>query len=234
MSSLLQWTNYNEVRRRTIGNELIQFYLTVGLVYASQSNPAIIVPPSLRSVFIRVETIGGKLVIFVIGFPTVARHIINDDAVQKHLARGRTVGHALLNKITSLGAVEHCMSASFRIRILQEKSQILNDENAEIAIFHSRINRLEPNVIRSVSTVYPGENGRVQNTTYRTDNTPGLYVNNRRYNSASALLPVIRKRSATVQAFVNELFERYYDQNPRGPVQDTLNGVTVVCKLASM
>mmetsp|Transcript_4446 Transcript_4446/g.7503 ORF Transcript_4446/g.7503 Transcript_4446/m.7503 type:complete len:126 (+) Transcript_4446:526-903(+) len=125
------------------------------------------------------------------------------------------------------------MSASFGIRNTIEQGRILNDESKEIAFFHSRIPRLERKVIKSVK-MYPGYTGSTQNSRYRRDNTPGLYVNNRRYESANALRPVIGKSRDTVYAFVNELFERYYDQNPRGPVQDTLNGVTVVCKLASM
>eukprot|EP00986_Skeletonema_menzelii_P013976 scaffold8686_cov122-Skeletonema_menzelii.AAC.6 len=231
-SSLLQLSDYNALRRQHLGNELILFYFAVALVHCSQSNPAIVVPEVLEGVFVRLAMDGNNLVVFVRGFAKIGSHIINARALREAALNGKTIGGALLNRIARYGTVEYHQSATFPIRCANEKGRMLNDDNVEIAVFHHHINRLQRDVITSVPT-YPRSTGREFNTRYKLANAPGLYVNDVR-KTLSDIRKIIKKRKTTVRAFVNELFELYYAQNPRRPVQRTLNHVTVVCKLASM
>ena len=90
--------------------------------------------------------------------------------------------------------------------------------------------------IHAVPPVTSGNGRRHLNQEYRRDNFPGLYVGRRRFKSANDLFKskLIRKKKQTVQDFVNGLYESYFQQETPGPVDDTLEGVTVVCKLPGM
>lgn len=179
---------------------------------------------------IRIERDRRDLIVFVRGFSTIASYMISPTALR---SRGTSDGANLWNRLQRFGLIQYWLSAVFGIRNKQERGRILNDDNVEIAVFHRDIPELDRGVIERVPS-YPDTVGWGFDQAYRRANYPGLYINNRRYNSATAVQKIIRKRSSIVKGFVNELFARYFQQRNPIPVEGTLNNVTVVCKLARM
>ena len=217
--------------RETQGNYLILFYRVVAQIFAHQRNPLIFLPEALRNVVIRLMRDGeGRLIIFVTGFPIIARYMLT--AAQR--ANYMSDGTALLAYLQHFGLTEYWQSAAFRERITQVRSQIMNSLTAVLAFFHIDIPQLDLETIQAVPSCT--RNRRHLNQEYRRDNFPGLYVGRRRFESSNELLQsrLIRKRDSVIKAFVKGLYESYFQQETPGPVRDTLKGVTVVCKLPGM
>ncbi len=220
--------------RETQGNVLILFYHIVAQIFASQSNPLVIIPQALQGVFIRLmRDAGGNLIIFVTGFSIIARYMITTGVFTNV---SMSDGAALWNKLNCFGMAEYWQSAAFRARCRQLRGQILNSATAVWAGFHIDIPQLTRDVIYAVPPVNSSVGRYDLNTNYRRDNFPGLYVGRRRFESTSDLYKskLIRKRRETVFNFVDGLYESYFQQETPGPVRDTLAGVTVVCKLPGM
>ena len=221
--------------RETQGNVLILFYHIVAQIFASQSNPLVIIPQALQGVFIRLmRDADGNLIIFVTGFSIIARYMITTGVFAND--GSKSDGGALWNKLNCFGMAEYWQSAAFRARCTQLRGQILNCATAVLAVFHIDIPQLTRDVIYAVPPVDTSVGRYDLNKNYRRDNFPGLYVGRQRFESANALYKskLIRKRREAVFNFVDGLYESYFQQETPGPVRDTLKGVTVVCKLPGM
>jgi hypothetical protein len=114
------------------------------------------------------------------------------------------------------------------------RGEILNNNDSIIAVFHPNVDRLEKEVVQSIPFYGSFSAGSANNRAYKLANTPGLYIDNIRYDSANKIYQIIGGRRQVVQEFVIGLKQRFKEQVSNQPVAGTLKGVRVICKLKSM
>jgi hypothetical protein len=201
------------------------------MIIRSQDNPRIILPDGLNGVSVRVQRIDTRLVFFVRGFSNIGRHILSNETIRNCLA---SVGAILMLRITQCGMIEHVQSDSFGVAENSTRGEILNSNDSIIAVFHPNVDRLERDVVHSIPFYGSYSAGSANNRAYKLAITPGLYIDNIRYNSANKIYQIIGGDKTNVCKFVSGLKQRFKEQGSNQPVAGTLKGVRVICKLESM
>jgi len=108
------------------------------------------------------------------------RYILLNETIRNCL---NSVGTELMKRITRLGMIEHVESDSFGVAENTTRGEILNSNDSRIAVFHPDVDRLERDVVQSIPFYGSVSAGSANNRAYKLANTPGLYIDNIRYDS---------------------------------------------------
>jgi hypothetical protein len=139
-----------------------------------------------------------------------------------------------MDRITHVGMIEHVQSDSFGVADCITRGEILNSNDSIIAVFHPNVDRLERDVVQSIPFYGSVSAGSANNRAYKLANTPGLYIDNIRYDSGRKIRQFFGGNNRDFLEFVRGLKQRFREQGSNQPVAGTLRGVRVICKLESM